>query len=179
MEIAYAVAYEGALHVDDVLTRRTRISIEYAHRGADSAESVGEQMAALLGWDDETREREVRSYIERVEAERRSQTRRHRRGGRQAAGRPRPTRAPSGSRPSGRLRRPPGAGPGPAPAAGCGSRDVQPGPARLACRGEPATSTSWVSSGMLPSATSRAACGACPGALTTSSHAPGSGRSSS
>ena len=74
VEIAYAVAYEGALHVDDVLTRRTRISIEYAHRGAESAPSVGEQMAALLGWDDETREREVRSYIERVEAERRSQT---------------------------------------------------------------------------------------------------------
>ncbi|MCD2197407.1 glycerol-3-phosphate dehydrogenase/oxidase [Actinomycetospora endophytica] len=74
VEIAYAVAYEGALHVDDVLTRRTRISIEYAHRGAESAASVGEQMAALLGWDDATREREVRSYVERVEAERRSQT---------------------------------------------------------------------------------------------------------
>lgn len=74
VEIAYAVAYEGALHVDDVLTRRTRISIEYAHRGAESAASVGAQMAALLGWDDATREREVRSYVERVEAERRSQT---------------------------------------------------------------------------------------------------------
>jgi glycerol-3-phosphate dehydrogenase len=74
VEVAYAVAYEGALHVDDVLTRRTRISIEYAHRGAESAASVGDQMAALLGWDDATREREVRSYVERVEAERRSQT---------------------------------------------------------------------------------------------------------
>jgi glycerol-3-phosphate dehydrogenase len=74
VEVAYAVAYEGALHVDDVLTRRTRISIEYAHRGAESAASVGVQMAELLGWDDATREREVRSYVERVEAERRSQT---------------------------------------------------------------------------------------------------------
>jgi glycerol-3-phosphate dehydrogenase len=74
VEVAYAVAYEGALHVDDVLTRRTRISIEYAHRGTESAASVGDQMAELLGWDDATREREVRSYVERVDAERRSQT---------------------------------------------------------------------------------------------------------
>ncbi|GAA4837594.1 glycerol-3-phosphate dehydrogenase/oxidase [Actinomycetospora corticicola] len=74
VEIAYAVAYEGALHLDDVLTRRTRISIEYAHRGVDSAESVADQMAPLLGWSTETRDEEVRSYVERVEAERRSQT---------------------------------------------------------------------------------------------------------
>jgi glycerol-3-phosphate dehydrogenase len=73
VEIAYAVAYEGALHIDDVLTRRTRISIEYAHRGIDSAQAVGEQMASLLGWTDEQRDQEVRSYIERVEAERESQ----------------------------------------------------------------------------------------------------------
>ena len=74
VEVAYAVAYEGALHLDDVLTRRTRISIEYAHRGAECAESVADQMAALLGWDQETRDREARTYVERVEAERRSQT---------------------------------------------------------------------------------------------------------
>ena len=74
VEVAYAVAYEGALHLDDVLTRRTRISIEYAHRGADSAAAVGDQMADLLGWSDATREEEVRSYVERVEAERRSQS---------------------------------------------------------------------------------------------------------
>jgi len=74
VEIAYAVAYEGAIHLDDVLTRRTRISIEYAHRGVDSAEAVGAQMATLLGWSDEQRDLEVRSYIERVEAERESQS---------------------------------------------------------------------------------------------------------
>jgi glycerol-3-phosphate dehydrogenase len=74
VEIAYAVAYEGALHLDDVLARRTRISIEYAHRGVDSAEAVGAQMAELLGWTDEQRDLEVRSYVERVHAERESQT---------------------------------------------------------------------------------------------------------
>ena len=74
VEVAYAVAYEGAIHLDDVLTRRTRISIEYAHRGADSAESAGQQMAELLGWSDAERDAEVRGYIERVQAERDSQT---------------------------------------------------------------------------------------------------------
>ena len=74
VEVAYAVAYEGALHLDDVLTRRTRISIEYAHRGTECAESVADQMATLLGWGQETRDREARTYVERVEAERRSQT---------------------------------------------------------------------------------------------------------
>lgn len=33
VEVAYAAAAEGALHLEDVLARRTRISIEYAHRG--------------------------------------------------------------------------------------------------------------------------------------------------
>jgi len=74
VEIAYAVAYEGALHLDDVLARRTRISIEYSHRGVDSAAAVGAQMAELLGWTDEQRDYEVRSYIERVQAERESQS---------------------------------------------------------------------------------------------------------
>ena len=35
-EIRYAVTHEGALHLEDVLTRRTRISIEYPHRGVES-----------------------------------------------------------------------------------------------------------------------------------------------
>jgi glycerol-3-phosphate dehydrogenase len=72
-EVVYAVVAEGALHVEDVLTRRTRISIETAHRGADSAAATAALMAPLLGWDDETRGREVTNYLARVEAERESQ----------------------------------------------------------------------------------------------------------
>src|SRR5437016_4982788 len=41
-EIRYAVTHEGALHLDDVLTRRTRISIEYTHRGTESARPVAD-----------------------------------------------------------------------------------------------------------------------------------------
>ena len=72
-EVRYAATHETALHLDDVLTRRTRISIETTHRGAESAEPVSRLLASVLGWDEETREREVLSYIVRVDAERVSQ----------------------------------------------------------------------------------------------------------
>lgn len=74
-EIRYAVTHEGALHLDDVLARRTRIGIEYPHRGVDCAAAVAESVGALLGWDAATREREVANYVARVAAERSSQDR--------------------------------------------------------------------------------------------------------
>ena len=72
-EIRYAVTHEGALHLDDILTRRTRISIETTHRGVDSAQAVSEIVAPVLGWSTETAEREVATYSARVESERASQ----------------------------------------------------------------------------------------------------------
>ena len=72
-EIAYAATHEGALHLDDLLTRRTRISIETTHRGTESARAVAEVVAPHLGWDAATVEREVETYLARVEAERASQ----------------------------------------------------------------------------------------------------------
>ena len=72
-EVVHAVRAEGALHLDDVLTRRTRISIETPHRGVDSAPAVAELMREVLGWDDERTGREVEHYRARVAAERESQ----------------------------------------------------------------------------------------------------------
>jgi glycerol-3-phosphate dehydrogenase len=72
-EIRYAVTHEGALHMEDVLTRRTRISIEYPHRGVESAPAVADLVGDLLGWDGATREHEIDQYVARVEAERASQ----------------------------------------------------------------------------------------------------------
>ena len=72
-EIVYAATHEAALHLDDVLTRRTRISIETPHRGVDSARAVAELVAPALGWDAGRIEAEVAAYVERVEAERDSQ----------------------------------------------------------------------------------------------------------
>lgn len=73
VEAAYAVSHEAALHVDDVLTRRTRISIETPDRGVSAARTVADLMAQTLGWDDATRDRELEHYDARVAAERESQ----------------------------------------------------------------------------------------------------------
>jgi glycerol-3-phosphate dehydrogenase len=73
-EVAYAALAEGALHLDDVLTRRTRISFETPHRGSESAHRAAELMGSALGWDANVREREVEHYLARVDAERQSQT---------------------------------------------------------------------------------------------------------
>ncbi|WP_024802397.1 glycerol-3-phosphate dehydrogenase [Nocardia sp. BMG51109] len=74
VEAVYAAAAEGALHLDDVLARRTRISIEYSHRGVDCADEVARLMAPVLGWKESEITREVDTYNARVDAEIRSQT---------------------------------------------------------------------------------------------------------
>ncbi|GGS25019.1 MULTISPECIES: glycerol-3-phosphate dehydrogenase/oxidase [Actinokineospora] len=74
VEAVYAASHEGALHLEDVLARRTRVSIEYPHRGVDTARQVADLMGDVLGWDEATRVREVEIYLARVAAERASQT---------------------------------------------------------------------------------------------------------
>ncbi|MFG1808856.1 glycerol-3-phosphate dehydrogenase/oxidase [Streptomyces sp. NPDC049040] len=72
-EIVYAASAEGARHLDDVMARRTRISIETFDRGTRSAREVAELMAPVLGWDADQVDKEVEYYEKRVEAERESQ----------------------------------------------------------------------------------------------------------
>ncbi len=72
-EVVYAVTHEGARHLDDVLTRRTRISIETFDRGVGAAPVAARLMAAELGWDPARTAEEVDHYLRRVEAERQSQ----------------------------------------------------------------------------------------------------------
>ena len=74
-EIAYAATHEGALHLDDLLTRRTRLSIETTDRGLEAVGPVVDIVAPILGWDEAAISREVEHYRARVEAERDSQTR--------------------------------------------------------------------------------------------------------
>jgi glycerol-3-phosphate dehydrogenase len=73
VEIVYAATHEGALHLDDLLTRRTRISIETPHRGVASAQAVADLVAPRLGWDEARVADEVAAYVARVAAERESQ----------------------------------------------------------------------------------------------------------
>ncbi|MBJ7359575.1 glycerol-3-phosphate dehydrogenase/oxidase [Nocardioides sp.] len=72
-EIVYAVTHEAARHLDDVLTRRTRISIETFDRGVAAATPVARLMGVELGWDESRIDDEVDHYLRRVEAERQSQ----------------------------------------------------------------------------------------------------------
>jgi glycerol-3-phosphate dehydrogenase len=74
VEALYAVTHEGARHLDDVLARRTRISIEAWDRGVAAAPTVAALMAGPLNWDEEQKQREIKHYVMRVEAERDSQT---------------------------------------------------------------------------------------------------------
>ena len=60
--------HEGALHLDDVLTLRTRISIEACDRGVSAAPVAARIVAGLLGWDEANEEAEVDVYLQRVAA---------------------------------------------------------------------------------------------------------------
>ncbi|EYT64150.1 glycerol-3-phosphate dehydrogenase [Dietzia sp. UCD-THP] len=73
VEVVYAALAEAALHLEDVLVRRTRISMEYQHGGVACAREVAQLMAGVLDWDADRVEREVRMFEQRVEAERASQ----------------------------------------------------------------------------------------------------------
>ena len=72
-EVVYAATHEGALHLEDVLARRTRISIEAWDRGVSAAPVAAELMGQALGWDAARVEAETANYIARVGAERASQ----------------------------------------------------------------------------------------------------------
>jgi glycerol-3-phosphate dehydrogenase len=68
-EVVYAVTHESALHVEDVLMRRTRLFIESADSGTGAAADVSVIMGRLLGWSRRRRAAETRRYLDLVEAE--------------------------------------------------------------------------------------------------------------
>jgi glycerol-3-phosphate dehydrogenase len=73
VEAVYAATHEGARHLDDVLTRRTRISIETWDRGLSAAQEVASLMAGPMKWRSRQVSREIENYRARVAAERASQ----------------------------------------------------------------------------------------------------------
>ncbi|MEU8107402.1 glycerol-3-phosphate dehydrogenase/oxidase [Nonomuraea muscovyensis] len=68
-EAVYAASHEGALRLEDVLVRRTRISIEERDRGVAAAVEVAALIAPILGWDEEDVRRESERYRAMVQAE--------------------------------------------------------------------------------------------------------------
>jgi glycerol-3-phosphate dehydrogenase len=71
-EAVYAVRYEMALTVEDVLSRRTRALLLDAAATAGAAPSVAELIAPELGWSDEERSRQVDAFLALVERQRRA-----------------------------------------------------------------------------------------------------------
>ncbi len=69
VEPVYAATHEGALHLDDVLTRRTHIAIEAEDHGRTAAAEVAALMAPELGWDESRVAEEIAHYRARAEAE--------------------------------------------------------------------------------------------------------------
>jgi glycerol-3-phosphate dehydrogenase len=73
VEVVYAVTHEGARHLNDVLARRTHISIETWDRGVQAAEEVAELMTGPMRWRARQVTREIENYRAEVAAERKSQ----------------------------------------------------------------------------------------------------------
>jgi len=68
-EIVYAVSYEGARSVDDVISRRTRLSFEAVNHGVHLADEVASLISPVLGWSAKERKESVAQYVELVERE--------------------------------------------------------------------------------------------------------------
>ncbi|WP_277208184.1 glycerol-3-phosphate dehydrogenase/oxidase [Isoptericola croceus] len=68
-EIHYAVSHEGALHLEDLLLRRTRLVYEVPDKGRAALEEIAEIAAPLLDWDEKTKQAEIDAYRARADAE--------------------------------------------------------------------------------------------------------------
>ncbi|HEY1479550.1 MAG TPA: glycerol-3-phosphate dehydrogenase/oxidase [Gaiellales bacterium] len=69
VEVVYACTHEGALHVEDVRERRTRIAFEVRDRGIAAAPAIAALMAGALGWDEARTADELEQVRRRVAAE--------------------------------------------------------------------------------------------------------------
>jgi glycerol-3-phosphate dehydrogenase len=69
-EAVYAASHEGALHIEDVLSRRMRVSIEAWDGGLAAADEVAALIAPVLGWDADDIARETARYAEFIASER-------------------------------------------------------------------------------------------------------------
>jgi glycerol-3-phosphate dehydrogenase len=68
-EIVYAASHEGAMSVDDVISRRTRLAFEAPHGGIDLADEIAALIAPVLGWGVKEKKASVAQYREQVDAE--------------------------------------------------------------------------------------------------------------
>ena len=66
-EIYYILRHECAVHLIDVLCRRTEIAIKVTYRNQPIiAEKVGQIMAKEYGWNEKTRKEEIQAYLDHI-----------------------------------------------------------------------------------------------------------------
>jgi glycerol-3-phosphate dehydrogenase len=68
-DAVHACTHEGALDLDDVLTRRLRVSIEVPDRGRAAAAAIAPLVASALRWSDARTAEELAGYLRLRDAE--------------------------------------------------------------------------------------------------------------
>jgi glycerol-3-phosphate dehydrogenase len=68
-EAVHAVTHQGALDLDDILSRRTRTSIEASDRGRAAAAVIAPLVAPAMGWSEARYAEEIERYRRLRDAE--------------------------------------------------------------------------------------------------------------
>jgi glycerol-3-phosphate dehydrogenase len=68
-EIVYAASHEGAMSVDDVISRRTRLAFEAPQAGVDLVDEIAALIAPVLGWGAKEKKASIAEYKSQVAAE--------------------------------------------------------------------------------------------------------------
>lgn len=68
-DVVYAVRHEAAIHLVDVLTRRSRLHLLHRDLAMECAEPVSFIMQRELGWSESTRQQELQSYTDLCHSE--------------------------------------------------------------------------------------------------------------
>ena len=68
-EIVYAATHEGAMSVDDVISRRTRLAFEAPQAGINLVDDIAALIAPVLGWGAKEKKASIAEYTAQVAAE--------------------------------------------------------------------------------------------------------------
>jgi glycerol-3-phosphate dehydrogenase len=68
-EIIYAASHEGAMSVDDVISRRTRLAFEAPRAARDLVNDVADLIAPVLGWSAKDKKASIAAYLDQVSNE--------------------------------------------------------------------------------------------------------------
>lgn len=67
-DVVFAVKYEGALHLEDILLHRIRLVYEQRDSGLAAMPEIADIAGEILGWDEDTKAREMELYRNACEA---------------------------------------------------------------------------------------------------------------